>query len=76
VPIVGSGGIAKGEDAVQMLMAGANAVQVGAANFADPRASHRVLYELERWCRERQRWPSQLTGTVGPRVEAVTDRLP
>ena len=49
--LVGVGGVAGGEDAVEMLMAGADAVQVGTATFADPRAPARVLSELERWCR-------------------------
>ena len=52
-PIVGVGGIASAADAVELLRAGANAVQVGTATFADPRASHRVLRELEKWCRSR-----------------------
>lgn len=47
LPIVGVGGIASGEDAVEMLRAGATAVQVGTATFADPRATARVLHELE-----------------------------
>ena len=50
VPIVGVGGIASGADAVEMLMAGACAVQVGTATFADPRAPANVLRELARWC--------------------------
>ena len=50
VPIVGVGGIASGPDAVEMLMAGARAVQVGTATFADPRAPAKVLRELARWC--------------------------
>ena len=50
VPIVGVGGVSSGADAVEMLMAGASAVQVGTAIFADPRAPWRVLAELERWC--------------------------
>ncbi|WP_419925527.1 dihydroorotate dehydrogenase [Candidatus Poriferisocius sp.] len=50
VPIVGVGGIASGADAVEMMMAGANAVQVGTATFADPRAPAKVLAELARWC--------------------------
>ena len=50
VPIVGVGGVARGADAVEMLMAGASAVQVGTAIFADPRAPWRVLAELEQWC--------------------------
>jgi len=44
--IVGVGGIADGEGALRMLMAGANAVQVGTATLADPRAPRRVLDEL------------------------------
>ncbi len=50
-PIVGVGGIASGVDAVEMMMAGADAVQVGTANFADPRSCPRVLDELVEWCR-------------------------
>jgi len=50
-PIVGVGGVATGEDAVELLVAGASAVQVGTATFADPRAPARVLEQLERWCR-------------------------
>ena len=50
VPIIGVGGIASGADAVEMMMAGAGAVQVGTASFADPRAPAKVLRELNRWC--------------------------
>ena len=50
VPIVGVGGVARGVDAVEMLLAGASAVQVGTAIFADPRAPWRVLAELSEWC--------------------------
>ena len=49
--IVGVGGVASGEHAAELLVAGADAVQVGTATFADPRAPARVLQELERWCR-------------------------
>lgn len=49
--IVGVGGISTGEHAVEFLLAGADAVQVGTATFADPRAPARVRSELERWCR-------------------------
>jgi len=48
--IVGVGGVAAGEDAVEFLLAGASAVQVGTATFADPRAPLRVLDELTEWC--------------------------
>jgi dihydroorotate dehydrogenase (NAD+) catalytic subunit len=47
--IVGVGGVRRGEDAVAMLMAGAHAVEVGTATFADPRAPWRVQRELLRW---------------------------
>jgi len=50
-PIVGVGGVRTGEDAVELLMAGADAVQVGTATFFEPRAPLRVLEELQRWCR-------------------------
>ncbi len=50
VPIVGVGGVATGVDAVEMLLAGARAVQVGTATFADPRAPAKVLRGLARWC--------------------------
>lgn len=51
LPIVGVGGVASGVDAVELLMAGASAIQVGTATFADPRAPEKVLSELARWCR-------------------------
>jgi dihydroorotate dehydrogenase (NAD+) catalytic subunit len=50
-PTVGVGGVRTGEDAVELLMAGADAVQVGTATFFEPRAPLRVVEELERWCR-------------------------
>lgn len=50
-PIVGVGGVTTGEDAVELLLAGANAVQVGTATFADPRAPLRVQREVGEWCR-------------------------
>ncbi len=48
--IVGVGGVSGALDAVELLMAGANAVQVGTATLADPRAPARVLRDLEIWC--------------------------
>jgi dihydroorotate dehydrogenase (NAD+) catalytic subunit len=50
VPVIGTGGIETGVDAVEMLLAGASAVAVGTANFRDPRAPYRVLDELVEWC--------------------------
>ena len=49
VPIIGCGGISTGEDAVEFLMAGATAVQVGTATFANPRALLAVIQGMERW---------------------------
>jgi len=48
-PIVGVGGVSSGEDAVAMIMAGANAVEVGTATFADPRAPWKVQRGFARW---------------------------
>ena len=62
LPIVGVGGVSSGWDAVELLLAGAVAVQVGTATFADPRAPHRVQTELLAWCRERGVTPAQLCG--------------
>lgn len=50
LPIIGVGGVASGVDAVEMMLAGASAVQVGTAVFADPRVLGRVGRELEQWC--------------------------
>jgi dihydroorotate dehydrogenase (NAD+) catalytic subunit len=51
IPIVGMGGIVTPEDAVEFLLAGATAVEVGTASFADPLAVERLARGLESWCR-------------------------
>ncbi len=51
--IIGVGGVASGRGAVEFLMAGADAVQVGTATFRDPRAPWKVLRELGRWCEKK-----------------------
>jgi dihydroorotate dehydrogenase (NAD+) catalytic subunit len=51
LPIVGVGGVANATDAIELLLAGAAAVQVGTATFADPRAVMTVRDDLESWCR-------------------------
>jgi dihydroorotate dehydrogenase (NAD+) catalytic subunit len=53
LPIVGVGGVASGWDAAELMVAGAHAVQVGTASFADPRACPKVLDELLELARER-----------------------
>ncbi len=52
IPVIGLGGIASGEDVAEFLLAGATAVQVGTATFADPRAPERFARELERFLRD------------------------
>ena len=48
--IIGVGGVTTGLDAIELVMAGAAAVQVGTATFRDPRAPRRILQEMEAWC--------------------------
>jgi dihydroorotate dehydrogenase (NAD+) catalytic subunit len=50
IPIVGMGGILRAEDAVEFMLAGATAVQVGTASYADPRAVENIANGLKRWC--------------------------
>ena len=52
VAIIGTGGITSGVDAIEMMLAGATAVGVGTATFADPRAPLRIVREIETWCAE------------------------
>ena len=47
IPIIGMGGIATGEDAIEFLMAGASAVSVGAMNFVDPYTTIKVIEGIE-----------------------------
>ncbi len=49
VPVIGMGGIEKWQDAIEMMMAGAQAIQIGAALFYDPYTPLRVLEGMERW---------------------------
>jgi len=51
IPVIGLGGIITPEDAVEFMLAGATAVQVGTASYADPRATERLAKDLESWCR-------------------------
>ena len=50
IPIIGIGGITSGEDAVEFLLAGAKAVQIGTANFIDPTATLNVIDEICKYC--------------------------
>jgi dihydroorotate dehydrogenase (NAD+) catalytic subunit len=65
IPILGMGGIVTAEDAVEFLLAGATAVQVGTASYADPRAAERLVKDLDGWCRSHQvEKVSSLTGAL------------
>jgi dihydroorotate dehydrogenase (NAD+) catalytic subunit len=48
--IIGVGGVMTGRDAIELMLAGADAVQVGTATFRDPRAPWQVLDEIGAWC--------------------------
>jgi len=51
IPIIGLGGIITPEDAIEFMLAGATAIQVGTASYADPRATERLAKGLVSWCR-------------------------
>lgn len=78
IPVIGSGGIMNGRDALEFLAVGATAVQVGTASFIQPRASLDVLAGMEAFLRERgiadiNDWRGSLTGEpVGVHVKEVT----
>ena len=54
IPVIGMGGISTAVDAVEFMLAGAAAVQVGTANFWDPCATEKIVDGLQRWCVEHQ----------------------
>ena len=67
IPVVGMGGISTWEDAVEMMMAGASAIQVGAAIFADPYAPVKIVDGLEKFCEDNGIANiSEIVGTVQP----------
>jgi dihydroorotate dehydrogenase (NAD+) catalytic subunit len=54
VPVIGMGGIFSAEDALEFIMAGASAVQVGTANFVDPDVCLKIIKDLRRWAEQHQ----------------------
>lgn len=64
LPIMGIGGVATWRDALQYLMAGAQAVQVGTAAFVNPRVVPEILAGLERWCATRGVTVRELVGAA------------
>jgi dihydroorotate dehydrogenase (NAD+) catalytic subunit len=70
IPVIGIGGITTGEDALEFLMCGARAVQVGTATLYDPRAPARVAGEIAEWCaRHGVGAVGDVIGTVGRRAD-------
>ena len=65
VPLVGVGGITTANDAIEYMIVGASAVEVGTANLIDPEASVKVADGLRKYCRENQiKNISELVGTL------------
>jgi dihydroorotate dehydrogenase (NAD+) catalytic subunit len=76
LPIIGMGGISSAVDALEFMVAGSCAVQVGTANFFEPAAPRRVAEGIRDWCRERGIGAVRdVVGTLrlpaGPESEAV-----
>ncbi|MFQ5677821.1 MAG: dihydroorotate dehydrogenase [bacterium] len=65
IPIIGIGGIMNTQDALEFLIAGACAIQVGTANFIDPSTGERIVRELAEYCQEKKLGSiSELTGSL------------
>lgn len=68
IPIIGMGGISSLRDVLEFLMAGASAVQVGTANYAEPGISLRLIDELEAYCAARDISCADLVGLAQDRA--------
>ncbi|HEV2492991.1 MAG TPA: dihydroorotate dehydrogenase [Terriglobia bacterium] len=64
IPIIGIGGIASAEDALEFIIAGARAVQVGTANFYAPSTALEVVQGIRQYCARRQLHLAQVTGSL------------
>ncbi|MBU3102671.1 dihydroorotate dehydrogenase [Clostridium gasigenes] len=51
IPVIGLGGISNGMDAIEFMMAGATAVQIGTINFSNPMAGKEIIAEMEAFCK-------------------------
>ena len=63
IPIIGMGGVSTAEDVIEMMMAGASAVEVGAANLVDPFACPKIIERLPKLCEELK--INKLTDIIG-----------
>jgi dihydroorotate dehydrogenase (NAD+) catalytic subunit len=74
IPVIGCGGIANAADAIEYMVAGASAVQVGTATFVDPTAMLKVIDGLEEFCaRKGVARVSELTGAIRDRDMQVDE---
>ncbi|HLV01951.1 MAG TPA: dihydroorotate dehydrogenase [Acidobacteriota bacterium] len=72
IPVVGIGGIASARDALEFLIAGARAIQVGTANFVDPTCAIRVIDGLQAFCTKNKISDiNELVGTLEPVKEGA-----
>ncbi len=75
IPVIGCGGISNARDAVEFMLAGATAVQVGTITFQHPTAMMTIIDELESWCDAKGfKRVSDLTGAVNDK-ELSTDKF-
>lgn len=75
IPVIGIGGISSGEDALEFLVAGATACQVGTASFVDPAACRVIIADIERYLRRHHlATVAELRGTL--RVPALSGSAP
>lgn len=72
VPVIGIGGIQSAEDALEFILAGARAVQVGTANFYAPETSIRIVEGIREYCRRKR---THLSGLIGSLRLAEERRL-
>lgn len=66
VSIIGTGGVTDGQSAIEMMRAGATAIGVGTASFYDPRATKKVLRQVQQFCKKRR--IASVEDLIGPGV--------
>ena len=70
IPVIGVGGIVDHKDALEFLIAGASAIQVGTANFANPRATLNIIEGLKKFCEEKKiSRIEEIIGTLRPTMQ-------
>jgi dihydroorotate dehydrogenase (NAD+) catalytic subunit len=76
IPIIGIGGISSTEDAIEFVIAGARAVQIGTANFYAPDTALRVADGIREYCRRKRMHLSKLVGSLRVRQETTVPSAP